>query len=184
MHFPRIAYYLLTIAAAARPKFKMEREIKAMKRTQGWSWLAVGVLALGLNGFFHDDGAAWAARFKDRLVSRSAGVLAAEQEQTQKCRLATAFTRMQTKFDQDMPWARVGPGQFQLISIQQHAQLAALEVDRARIEEQAERFRFAAEHFNAPKVRVICPRLRVKIPRPLIARPPAPVHEGLGAGPV
>ncbi len=33
-----------------------------MKTTQGWGWLAAGVLALGLNGIYQDGGAAWAHR--------------------------------------------------------------------------------------------------------------------------
>lgn len=31
-----------------------------MKTTSAWRWLAAGVLALGLNGWYHNGGAPWA----------------------------------------------------------------------------------------------------------------------------
>ena len=84
-----------------------------MKTTQAWGWLAVGVLALGLNGFYHDGGAEWAHRIVDRVGSRSAAVLAmssvrgdrfaakvqiaAARQETQSCRWATAMARLQTR---------------------------------------------------------------------------------------
>ncbi len=40
-----------------------------MKTTQGWGWLTAGVLALGLNGIYHDGGAAWAHRIATGLLS-------------------------------------------------------------------------------------------------------------------
>jgi len=43
-----------------------------MKTTQGWGWLAAGVLALGLNGFYQDGGAAWAHRIMDHVTARVA----------------------------------------------------------------------------------------------------------------
>ena len=39
---------------------------------QGWYWLAAGVMALGLNGVYHQGGAEWT----HRLVNRSAAVVA------------------------------------------------------------------------------------------------------------
>jgi hypothetical protein len=42
-----------------------------MKTTQAWGWLAAGVLALGLNGIYHDGGAAWAHRAVGRVLTAS-----------------------------------------------------------------------------------------------------------------
>ncbi|MGD0760452.1 MAG: hypothetical protein ABR921_16250 [Candidatus Sulfotelmatobacter sp.] len=40
-------------------------------KTQAWAWLTAGVVALGLNGFYHDGGAAWAHRIAERVSDRS-----------------------------------------------------------------------------------------------------------------
>ena len=47
-----------------------------MNRSRAWGWLAAGVLALGLNGFYQDGGFAWAHRVADRIVERSQAVIA------------------------------------------------------------------------------------------------------------
>jgi hypothetical protein len=47
-----------------------------MKTTQAWGWLAAGVVALGLNGFYHDGGAEWMRRMADQVAHSSAVVLA------------------------------------------------------------------------------------------------------------
>lgn len=42
-----------------------------MKNAQAWGWLTAGVLALGLNGIYHDSGAAsWAHRAVDGAIAR------------------------------------------------------------------------------------------------------------------
>jgi len=43
-----------------------------MKTTQGWGWLAAGVLALGLNGFYQDGGLEIAHRAVEGVVARIA----------------------------------------------------------------------------------------------------------------
>ncbi len=82
-----------------------------MKTTQGWGWLAAGVLALGLNGFYQDGGAAWAHRAMDGVIEQVAdrtrvladlatervdrvvesGSLVAARDETTSCRLASAM---------------------------------------------------------------------------------------------
>ncbi|MGB8762413.1 MAG: hypothetical protein WCD01_16045, partial [Candidatus Sulfotelmatobacter sp.] len=79
-----------------------------MKTTQAWGWLAAGVLALGLNGFYQDGGAAWAHRIVDGAIGQVAdrswalvdlasqrvdrvaerANLVAAQDETASCRLA------------------------------------------------------------------------------------------------
>jgi hypothetical protein len=167
-------------------------------KTQGWAWLAAGVLALSLNSVYQEGGAAWAHRIADRIVSRSAAALAlasgraesllanaslvTTRHETQSCRLATAFARMNALLDRTTLRAHTGFDRFELISAQQEAHLARLEAGRARIEAQTARIRFAVDEFNAPDIKVICPRVRVRVPR-------VPVVRGLhietpGMGPV
>src|SRR5271169_2567233 len=106
---------LLTDLAWVRPICQMEP--KSMKTThattRAWGWLVAGVLALGLNGFYQDGGAAWAHRIADRVVERSGALadLASEQvdrfremadlvavrDETTSCRLATAAARYRTE---------------------------------------------------------------------------------------
>src|SRR5580693_9237296 len=89
-----------------------------MKTTQGWGWLAAGVLALGLNSIYQDNGgAAWAHRVADGVVAQVSEraemfadlameridrlqeriTLAGGRDETASCRLATAMARVQSK---------------------------------------------------------------------------------------
>ena len=181
-----------------------------MKPTRAWGWLAAGVLALGLNGFYQDGGAAWAHRVVDeavaRMVDRSGAVLAfatgrvdqfaekanivAAQNETASCRFASAMARFQTKVAR----TQGGMAQFEAMSARQEAALAQLEANRARIEVQVARVRIAPVAFHmAPTPVVACPRVRVNVPRvnvPMVRVPrvkiPAPVvHvETLGSEPI
>ena len=109
-----------------------------MKTTQGWGWLVAGVLALGLNGFYHDGGAVWAHRVVNQVAAgvgeRTEGVLAlaagradwfvakaeraAAHDETASCRLATALARVQTKVAR----TQAGFAGFEAISAREEAQ--------------------------------------------------------------
>jgi len=175
-----------------------------MKPTQGWGWLVAGVLALGLNGFYQDGGAAWAHRIADRVVERSGALadLASEQvdrfremadlvavrDKTTSCRLATAFARYRT----EMARTQTGMARFEEMSARQEAALARVEADRARIEARVARLRLRPVAFNSAEIPVVvCPRVRVNVPRvnvprlPVVKIPAPVVHvENVGAGPV
>jgi hypothetical protein len=181
-----------------------------MKTTQGWAWLAAGVMALGLNGFYHDGGAAWAHGAVQsavaRISNRSEAVLAlatgradsffakanvgTTRNKTASCRLFTAVTRAQTR----MVRAQSGMSHFEAMSARQEAALARLEANRARIEAQVSRVRIAPVAFNMETIPVVsCPQVRVHIPRvnvprvniPKISIPnPVVQVDVLGAGPV
>lgn len=162
-----------------------------MKSMQGWGWLAAGVIALGLNGIYHDGGAAWArqniGQVIERIESRTGPVLAlaagradwfltqakitAAQEQTASCRVATAVARFQTK----MARTQTGMARIEAMSAREEIVLARIEANRARIEGQVARARFEPAVFNP----VVCPRLRVKVPRVQISVPV--VHVDLGS---
>jgi hypothetical protein len=163
----------------------------AMKSMQGWGWLAAGVLALGLNGIYHDGGAAWArqavGQVIERIESRTSPVLAlavgradwfltqakitAAQEQTASCRVATAVARFQTK----MARSQTGMARIEEMSAREEAAFARIEANRARIEAQVVRARFEPAMFNS----VVCPRVRVRVPRMQISAPV--VHVDLGS---
>lgn len=172
---------------------------------QAWYWLAAGVMALGLNGMYHDGGAEWA----HRLVNRSAAVvalasghgerfLASAREQTVLCRVATETSRFQTK----MARTQIGFAHFDAMTAQQEAGLAWLEANRAPfaagragMEAQVARLDFASASFNPGfaaafgpkriKLALNCPRLRVNIPRTFVRAPAPTVRvDTLSAGPI
>jgi hypothetical protein len=165
------------------------------KATSAWGWLAAGVLALGVNGFLHDEGANFARRVADRVVSRAEPVvalasgraeeflanarLATAREQVQSCRFGARVVRIQSSV------VPMGLARLDAMSAREEAQLARLEANRARMEAQAARFQFAAADFSAPRIPVICPRVRVNVPR-MVVRIPAPVVHVSddGAGPI
>jgi len=172
---------------------------------QGWYWLAAGVMALGLNGVYHQGGADWT----HRLVNRSAAVVAlasgraerflgSAREQTLLCRGATEMARFRTK----MARTQTVFAHFDAMTAQQEAGLARWEANRAqfeagraRMEAQVARLDYASASsspefgaaFGPKRIKppVICPRLRVNIPRTLV-RVPAPTVrvETLSAGPI
>ena len=175
-----------------------------MKTTQAWGWLAAGVLALGLNGFYHDGGAAWAHRIADQVAEQSEAMvdlasqrvdglmgranLVAARDETTSCRLAAAVARFQTKLTR----TQGGMARFEAMSARQEAALARVEANRARIEAHVARVRMAPVAFNTTTIPVVvCPRVHVNVPRVSVLRLPvvkipAPVVqvEMLGAGPV
>jgi capsule polysaccharide export protein KpsE/RkpR len=175
----------------------------AMKTTQGWGWLAAGVLALGLNGFYHDGGAAWAHRIANQVVQQSEALvemasarsdrfmertsLVVAHNETTSCRLATALARVQTKVAR----TQNGMAQFEAMSARQEVALARMEADRARIQAEVA-VRLAPVAFDSVTIpEVACPRVRVSVPRVSVPRVPvvripAPVVqvEMAGDGPI
>jgi hypothetical protein len=163
----------------------------AMKSMQRWGWLAAGVIALGLNGIYHDGGAAWGRRnvgqVIERIESHTGPVLAlaagradwfltqakltATQEQTVSCRAATSVARFQTK----MARTQTGMARIEALSAQEEAALARIEANRARIEARVAPARFEPTVFNP----MVCPRVRVRGPRVQISVPV--VHVDLGS---
>jgi len=181
-----------------------------MKTTQGWGWLAAGVLALGLNGIYQDGGAAWAHLDVDgvvaRIINQAEAVIAlaseradgfvttasmvAARDETASCRLATAMARFQTRMAQ----TQNGIARFETMSARQEAALARVEANRARIEGRLARVRLAPVASDSVEIPgVACPRVRVNVngprvivPKMPIVRIPAPVVEVemKGAGPI
>jgi hypothetical protein len=162
-----------------------------MKTTQAWGWLAAGVLALGLNGFYQDGGLTQVHRVVDR-VAEGSGTLAdlgservkqfmertnlvVARDETTSCRMAAAVARFQSK----MARTQTGLAQFEAMSARQEAALARVEAKRARIEAEVAHVRLAPATFNTVGIpAVTCPRVRVNMPR--VEVPAVPVEMGTG----
>ncbi len=166
-----------------------------MKTTQAWGWLAAGVMALGLNGIYHDGGAEWAHRVVGRMIDKidertepaialatgRAGWFAARakmvavREETASCRSAG---RVQTRV------ARMQNGlvHFEVMSARQDAMMARMGAQRALVHvAPVVQVELPAE--ACTRVRVAIPR--VKVPQAPTVRIPARVVrvEWRGAGP-
>jgi hypothetical protein len=162
-------------------------------KTQAWGWLAVAVVAAGLNASYHDGGLAWAHRIAGRIGHSTNAVLAlatgnaqqflteariiAAHRQGTSCPLTAVMAEMRTEMPRDFETERM-----EAISAREQAQLARLEANRARIEAQVARIRMPAVELNRivianPKISV-CSRVRVNVPRiPAMRMPVAPgVH--------
>jgi hypothetical protein len=184
--------------------------VMAMKSAYGW--LAAAVLAAGLNSTYQNGGFEWAHRAAERALESSGAVLAlatgrADQfladaqllnarEERPSCPLATALARVQTTLARNV----AGLDRFQAMSaramsVQQEEQLARLEVNRARIEEQLahtarlgamirlEPASFNLASFN-PVERTACARVHVpRVPHIRVSAPVVQV-EMVGAGPL
>ena len=128
-----------------------------MRTTQAWGWLAAGVLALGLNGFYRDGGAPWAHRVAERVTSQISTVLAVSsaradhfladarllqardeaaslrltsRAQNRLCGLSVALARVQTAIAQ----SEARHDRFEAMPARQEAAFARLEANRVRME--------------------------------------------------
>jgi hypothetical protein len=161
---------------------------KAMKTTQAWGWLAAGVMALGLNGIYHDGGSEWARRMFapaiDRIEAQAGPLLALAEGRTDRflamtrvtiarnetasCRVGTAVARVQNKM------ARASrSNRFQTMTARQEAAVALMEADRAKIEAQMAKMQVRAFPATFVKVGSSCPRVEVSAPE--ISIPQVPV---------
>ncbi|MFZ0759642.1 MAG: hypothetical protein WAM69_06785 [Candidatus Sulfotelmatobacter sp.] len=161
-----------------------------MKTTQAWGWLAAGVLALGLNGFYQDGGLAPAHRIVDGAIELVAGrsgdlvelasergerlaeraSLVAAWDETASCRLAATVARFQRK----TAWTQSRAARIEAMSARQEAAVARVEAERARIEARVARVRMVPVAFGALEIPLMaCPRVRVNAPR--LSVPPVPV---------
>lgn len=153
-----------------------------MKTTQAWGWLAAGVLALGLNGFYLDGGAQWAHRAVERVSYRTSAVLAlaggradwllaeargltardeaaslrsASLAQGRHCRMSAAMAGVQTGIARsEIARSQAEYGRVEEMSAREEARLARLEANRARVETARMETQIAAEtaHFRMTDV--------------------------------
>jgi len=171
-------------------------------KTQAWGWLAMAVLAAGLNAGYHDGGFRWAHRIVGRVGHSTSAVLAlatgrADQFLTEarviaahrhsSCPMEAAAAEMQAA----LAPAETNFAEFEQMTARQEAQLAKIEAKRAGLEARLIRIRIAAVALNrievpAPRVSV-CRRIPVNIPRMPMIKVPAPpvIHVETGnLGPV
>ncbi|MGA9980638.1 MAG: hypothetical protein WBQ08_18600 [Candidatus Sulfotelmatobacter sp.] len=162
-------------------------------KTQAWAWLTAGVMALGLNGFYHDGGAPWAHRIAERVSDRSDFVVqrisegtdqllaevrtAAGREETASCRLSTALAEFQTRIARTQTgfaqtrFTQTKIAQLDRMTAREEAQAARLEARQAQVAAQAEaradaqvaRLRFAPAVFERIVIDPV--KIRVACPR-------------------
>lgn len=154
-----------------------------MKSKEAWGWLTAGVLALGLNGIYHDGGAAWIHRCAQGIASRieaqTGPVLAlaagrsewflaraemtAARGESSSCHVQSAVARWQGRIAR----AQGQFAQFEAMSARQEAAMARMEANRARVEARISRTRMEPAMFV--EMETHCPRVRgipkVEIPR-------------------
>jgi septal ring factor EnvC (AmiA/AmiB activator) len=146
-------------------------------KSQAWGWLTAGVLALGLNGFYHDGGAQWAHRAVNQVIGQvaykseavmalaagRADLFAAKSDMLAArggevpCRLKTLVARLENKIAP----SETKMAQFELMTARQEAALARMEANRARFEIRLAQLR--AEPLALEMVH--CPGARVNISR-------------------
>jgi hypothetical protein len=172
-------------------------------KTQAWGWLAMAVLAAGLNAGYHDGGFGWAHRIVGRVGHSTSAVLAlatgradqflteariiAAHQHSSSCPLEAAAAEMQAA----LAPAETNFAEFERMTARQEAQLAKIEARRGRLEATLTRIRIPAVVMNrieVPTPRIsVCPRVRVNIPPMPMIKVPAPpvIHIGTGRlGPV
>jgi hypothetical protein len=146
-----------------------------MRDGQACGWLAAGVLALGLNGFYHDGGAQWAHRVLAGAACRSESVIASASGRVEQflCekgltpsgthgyRVEAAIARLQGEAAR----GQAGFARAEASSARQEAALARLQANRARIEAQMARVRDMSTVVGPMNVAVDCPRVHVMVPR-------------------
>ena len=167
-------------------------------KTQAWGWLAIAVLAAGLNSSYHNGGLEWAHRVADRVQHNTYAVLAlatgnadrflaeaqlASTQNSTSCPLSAALAAIR----RSIAPMHSEQERFEAMSAREEAALARMEARRARMEAQIARLNMA--NFNPVVVRVprvVCPRVRVSVPRmPRVKMPSTVVHvEYPGTGPV
>ena len=134
-------------------------------KIQASGWLIAGVMALGLNGFYHDGGFAWAHRAIAEFEHNTTAVLALASgradeflaevkpvvvhQESASCPIATAFARVQTKVAQ---LAQVAPAQTYQVNLDRL--LAAQVVASDRLQEMSDRRQAAIERAQAKQVEV------------------------------
>ena len=173
-------------------------------KTQAWGWLAIAVLAAGLNSSYHNGGLQWAHEVADRVQHNSSAVLAlatgradrffaeaqiVSSQQSPSCAMSAALAAIRHA----VAPVRTEQQEFEMMTAREERALARMEANRARMEAQLAGLNVA--NFNPAVVRmprVVCPRVNVRIPRmrqmkmPVVEIPSTQVvHvDYSGAGPV
>jgi hypothetical protein len=147
-------------------------------KTQAWGWLAVAVVAAGLNASYHDGGLQWVHEAVDQAKHNTSAVIAlatgrADQFVAEAQLVAVRRDPAPCPFAAAVAEARsISPREFKIdrlevISARQQAEFARLEANRARVEAEISQLHIPAVTFNpvvveAPKI--ACPRVRVHVP--------------------
>ena len=167
-------------------------------KTQAWGWLAVAVVAAGLNASYHEGGLRWAHEVVSQVKHNTGAVLALATGQADQflaeanyvsprkappCPFAAALAETHAVV---VPPA-LALQRFEMISAREQAKLARLEAGRARIEARLAQLRIPAMAFNPVVVqtpRVVCPRVRINMPHVPTVKMPVVRIQNTGFGSV
>ena len=120
------------------------------KMTGAWGWLAIGVLAAGLNASYHSGGLQWAHQIADRTEHNSAAVLALASENadhflaeartltTRSEAASCPFSNRVSRVQSGIAYSAAGFDRFEAMSARQQAQLERVEASRGRMEARME----------------------------------------------
>lgn len=160
-------------------------------KTQAWGWLAVAVVAAGLNASYHEGGLQWVHEAVDQVRHNTSAVMAlatgrADQFVAEAQLVGVRRDPTPCPFAAAMAEARsIAPGEFRMdrldvISARRQAEFVRLQANRAHMEAELAQLHIPAVTFNpvvvdAPRVSA-CPRVRVNLPRiPAVKMPAIPV---------
>jgi len=175
-------------------------------KTQAWGWLIAGVMALGLNGFYHDGGLEWAHEAAERTTSQASAVLGLagektdqfladarvlmaryEAESVERAPLADAQCRMQWAMAEVQTEMSRTQAERDRFAAREQCRMARLEVNRARTEvriaARTAHLNLARAAFNSAAlnpVPPVCQRVRVSVapmPKIRISAPVTPTIE-------
>lgn len=174
-------------------------------KTTAWGWLTAGVLALGLNGFYQDGGAAWLHRAVEQVraeVAHGSGLLAdlatgkidrfmlranilqARTQTAASCRASVATAKVQGKIARTQGQL----AHFEVMSARQRAAFARMEARRAEMEAKLADMQFTPYEFESstpvcrrivvhvPEVHVNVPEVHVSVPRITVHQPAVKVE--------
>ncbi len=158
-------------------------------KTTAWAWLTAGVLALGVNGFYQDGGAAWLHRAVGQIragVSQGSSLLAdlatgqfdrflmqanllqARAQTATSCRGSVAVARMRERIARTQD--RVA--RFDAMSARRQGALAQMESSRAEMEAKLAGMQFASyESDESEGSSSSCRRVVVHVPEVHVSVP-------------
>jgi hypothetical protein len=153
-------------------------------KTQAWGWLAAGVVALGLNGFYQDGGLGWAHRMAESVEENTSKVWALASghadrfvalAQLMNARTEAASGSVESAIARVQSNAAVVQSKWadvEKISAQQEVGMARAEARCARVQERVERANARMQARTAARVSARAMATNIMIPAVAAVRAP------------
>ena len=131
-----------------------------MRNTQAWAWLTAGIVALGLNGLYHDGGAAWAHRVSEGISNRADYAIERVSGRAEQLVAVAHFDAMSAREQAQMDRWQAQRDRIQArVQVQVDSQIAR-QMARVRVA----RAGMDSVEINPVEIRVACPRVQVNVP--------------------